>query len=460
MRSSLPVLLGAFLLTVGFLLTVPDQALAHSPLAPTDSVKKEKRGLFKRIFGKKQKADEPGAASAQEAAPQAPVLMEKVKVVERQKNELSSQNNELARKLNDLSSTQGKMNQTLRQQERSIRSMSDAQMRTELIMTTQKKMIDSIAFGKTLDSLNQAQAVLYQKSELQRRETELAETRSQRILLLAGIGLVVMLAGGMYNRFRNVQRYTRQLEAKNSQIKEEQRRSEELLLNILPAVVAEELKQKGYANARHHDQVSVLFTDFVNFTRIAETLTPEQLVTELDECFRGFDTIIAKYGLEKIKIIGDAYLCVGGMPNADPLHAQHTIAAAMDIQAFLAERNERHRELGLPIFEARLGIHTGPVVAGVVGQRKFAYDIWGDTVNVASRLETTSMPGRVNISDATYQLVKENFECTYRGKIDTKNKGQLDMYFVDSEMMIEGIMPPDAKLPPSEHMPSLNSFVE
>jgi class 3 adenylate cyclase len=433
MRSQLRLKLGVVLLVGSAALVIPvAHAAFHKPThtVPADSTKK-RPGFFKRLFGgKKEKRGDSVHAPA-------PVLMEKIKEAERQTKQLSTEKEQLSQQLSTLNETQSKMNRMLRDQQVSLRTMTEAQIRTQLILTTQKKMIDSIAFGKTLDSLNQAQAVLYQQAEIQRREVLLAEQRTQQTILLAAVGLVVLMAIGLYSRYHSVRKYNRELEAKNQVIREEKQRSEELLLNILPAVVADELKKQGFANARLHETVSVLFTDFVNFTKISEHLTPQELVAELDECFRAFDGIIARHGLEKIKVIGDAYMCVGGLTTPDADHADQVVSAALDIQAYLEERNAKHRERDLPVFEARLGIHTGPVVAGVVGLRKFAYDIWGDTVNVASRLETNSLPGKINISESTYQLIREKYACSYRGKIPTKNKGDVDMYFVEDRASVE-----------------------
>jgi adenylate cyclase len=205
----------------------------------------------------------------------------------------------------------------------------------------------------------------------------------------------------------------------------EKKKSDDLLLNILPAEVAEELKETGNTKAQYFDQVSVLFTDFVNFTQISERLSPEALVQELDECFRAFDEIIERNGLEKIKTIGDAYLAVSGMPVYKEQHAVNAARAALEIIACIDQRKKEGHA-----FEVRIGIHSGPLVAGIVGVKKFAYDIWGDTVNTASRMESSGEAGKLNISETTYQLVKEHFACTYRGKVDAKNKGAMDMYFV------------------------------
>jgi len=194
--------------------------------------------------------------------------------------------------------------------------------------------------------------------------------------------------------------------------------------------VAEELKKQGKTSARYFEDVSVLFADFVGFSMIAETLTPQQLVSELDTCFQAFDQIIAKYNLEKIKTIGDAYMVAGGLPNGGGSQLRDMVNAAMDMQKWLSEWNVDRLRLKQPPFEARIGIHRGPVVAGVVGSKKFAFDIWGDTVNIASRIEAAGEGGKINISGEVYKVVGEYFPCHYRGKIAAKNKGEIDMYYV------------------------------
>jgi adenylate cyclase len=207
----------------------------------------------------------------------------------------------------------------------------------------------------------------------------------------------------------------------------EKQRSEDLLLNILPPEVAEELKDKGSAVARYFDDVTVLFTDFVNFTEAGERMNHQELINELDACFKAFDEIIGSYRVEKIKTIGDAYLAVGGLPTADPNHAINIVQAAIRIRDFMVDRRAK---FGNKTFDIRIGIHTGSVIAGIVGIKKFAYDIWGDTVNTAARMQQSSEPGRINISETTYELVKDEFPCLYRGELDAKNKGLLKMYFV------------------------------
>lgn len=208
-------------------------------------------------------------------------------------------------------------------------------------------------------------------------------------------------------------------------------KSDNLLLNILPKSVAEELKEKGTVQSELYKNVTVLFTDFKDFTKVSEQLTPQELVAEIDFNFREFDRIISKYNIEKIKTIGDAYVCAAGVPNPNPNHAKEIVLAAIEIAHFVNNR-KRERDLkGLPSFGIRIGAHTGEIVAGVVGSKKFAFDIWGDAVNTAARMEQNSEAGRINISGQLYELVKDEFNCVHRGKISAKNKGELDMYFIE-----------------------------
>ena len=216
-----------------------------------------------------------------------------------------------------------------------------------------------------------------------------------------------------------------------NRILKEKKRSEELLLNILPEEVAEELKEKGTAEAKQYDDVTVLFTDFKGFTEMSEKVSAKQLVKDLHECFTAFDNIMEKHGIEKIKTIGDSYMAVGGLPTHNATHAFDVVKAALEIREFIAEGKARKIATNQPYFEIRIGIHTGHVVAGIVGVKKFSYDIWGDTVNTASRLESSGEPGKINISQTTYNIVKDQFACLHRGKITAKGKGEIDMYFLE-----------------------------
>ena len=237
--------------------------------------------------------------------------------------------------------------------------------------------------------------------------------------------LLLLLAIGLFNRYSYV-RKTKKI------IEDEKERSEKLLLNILPLETAQELKETGRATPKQYELVSVLFTDFKGFTTIAEKLTPEELVWELNKCFFEFDKIIDKHNLEKIKTIGDAYMCAGGIPVANTSNPVEIVRAGLEIKEYMDKQNAEREANGQEYWELRIGIHTGKVIAGVVGKNKFAYDIWGDAVNTASRMESSGSPGQVNISGDTYNLVKDHFKCSHRGKVHAKNKGDIDMYFVES----------------------------
>lgn len=211
----------------------------------------------------------------------------------------------------------------------------------------------------------------------------------------------------------------------------EKHRSDNLLRNILPDEVADELKQSGKAKAKYFEAVTVMFIDIRNFTVISEKLTPEQLVNEIDFLFKKFDTIIQQFDLEKIKTIGDAYMCVAGLPVPDTLHATKAANAALAITALMDELRAERVKNNQPFFEVRVGLHSGPVVAGIVGSLKFAYDIWGDTVNTAARMEQNGEAGKINVSGETHALLQTQYDFTYRGKVHAKNKGEIDMYFLN-----------------------------
>jgi class 3 adenylate cyclase/Tfp pilus assembly protein PilF len=265
--------------------------------------------------------------------------------------------------------------------------------------------------------------------DLLTKDQELANLALQRqkiqrnAVSITGV-LLLLIAIGLMNRYRYV-RKTKKI------IEHEKDRSEQLLLNVLPAETAEELKEKGSATPKHYDMVTVLFTDFKGFTRIAEKLTPAALVAELDYCFHAFDKIIDKHKIEKIKTIGDAYMCAGGIPVANTSNPADVVRAGIEIREFMEQLKIEKEARGEDYWELRIGIHTGSVIAGVVGKNKFAYDIWGDAVNLASRMESSGIPGKVNISGNTYELVKDLFRCTFRGQIQAKNKGEIDMYIVE-----------------------------
>ncbi|MDX1629504.1 MAG: adenylate/guanylate cyclase domain-containing protein, partial [Fulvivirga sp.] len=264
------------------------------------------------------------------------------------------------------------------------------------------------------------------KVSLKQAEVDLLnqQKETQRIVIIAvavTLFLIMLLAFGLYRRYKFIK-------ATNRIIASEKEKSETLLLNILPAETAEELKNHGKVNAQQFN-CSVLFTDFKEFTSYAEKADPQLLVESIDYYFREFDKVITKYGLEKIKTIGDAYMCAGGLPVSTQTHAKDVVLAAKEILEIV--KREFHKDNDLLHFEVRMGIHTGTVIAGIVGLKKWQYDIWGDAVNIASRMESMSEPGKINLSESTYQKIKDEFPCTYRGEVEVKHRGALKMYFLD-----------------------------
>ncbi len=250
--------------------------------------------------------------------------------------------------------------------------------------------------------------------------------KNQKLTLIftsAALTLIGLLAFGLFRRNRFIKRTS-------SIIERERDRSDRLLLNILPEQTALELKDSGKVKAKRFESVTVLFADFKGFTQFSEKLSPEELIETIDFYFSSFDEIIEKNGIEKIKTIGDSYMAACGLPHPAEDHAQRMLTAAKEMSQFVKEsKNKVH-------FEVRIGIHSGPVVAGVVGTKKFAYDIWGDTVNVAARMEENCEPGKINISESTCELLNDTYYCEYRGEIPAKHKGTLKMYYVKEQKEI------------------------
>lgn len=291
-----------------------------------------------------------------------------------------------------------------------------------------KKYIDYIKSSFNPEANNTAYLLRFHEVSQKQAEADLAnqKVKTQRIIVYATAStllFIVWLAVVLYRKNKFVR-------ATNKIISSEKQRSDNLLLNILPKDTAQELKDRGKVKAQRFESVSILFSDFEGFTRYAEHLPPEDVVTAIDFYFSKFDKIIEKFGLEKIKTVGDAYMCAGGLPLPTEDHAFKVVLAAIEIMKFVNEVKVNSNE-PLAQFDIRIGINTGPVVAGVVGSKKFAYDIWGDSVNIASRMESCSKPGKINISENTYTLVKDKINCKFRGNIEVKNRGELAMYFVD-----------------------------
>lgn len=376
--------------------------------------------------------------------------------LEREKRALELEKNRLLQEINTLSNGQEKLTterdvlrqdkmelterQVTLQQEKAlveeeiskkqqeIKTVSSEKAKALYISERRSRLIDSLETQKEIDSL------FIEQQNLALRNVKLESQRGRYWVYFLGSAsiLMVALALSLYLRYLSKKKSTKILARQNKIIEEERQRSDALLYNIMPASVAKELKEKGSATAQQYPEVTVMFSDFKNFTRLAELLTPAQLVQELNYHFRTFDQIISQYpNVEKIKTIGDAYLCASGLVKGKTF-PQNIIRAALEFQDFLQEKKEEKERLGVPFFEARIGLHTGPVVAGVLGLKKYAYDIWGDTVNIAARMEQQCKPGRVNISETTYRLVKNDFDCQPRGRVPVKNKGTMEMYYVNA----------------------------
>ena len=266
------------------------------------------------------------------------------------------------------------------------------------------------------------------KAEQEKKDAiALKELQKQKLVrngFMGGFAIVLLFATVFFTQRNHISKEKRRSDT-------EKKRSDELLLNILPFEVAEELKQSGQCKAKTYSMVSVMFSDFIGFTGISEKVSAELLVDEINYCFSAFDHILQKHRVEKIKTVGDAYMCASGLPVLNYTHAIDLVTAAIEIRDFMLTRKAEKEAKGEIPFQMRIGIHTGPVVAGIVGVKKFSYDIWGDTVNIASRMESGSEAGKINISGSTYELVKDKFNCIHRGKIQAKHKGEIDMNFVE-----------------------------
>lgn len=290
------------------------------------------------------------------------------------------------------------------------------------------------------DSIAHADQLAIKNLEISRNQEKMKKQRLIIFISIFGFLAIAAFLMVLYRMFTQKKKANFLLSQQNLKImnlnkaiKKERDVSENLLLNILPYQTALELKANGAAVPKFYESVSVLFTDFKGFTKACAGLSPQEIVNELHMYFEIFDNIIEKYKLEKIKTIGDAYMCAGGLPVENATHPIDIVNAGLEMQQFMHNLKEQRIKAGLNYWELRIGIHSGSVVDGVVGKKKFAYDIWGSAVNIASRMESAGEAGKVNISNATYSLVKDFFMCTYRGKIEAKSLGSIDMYFVEGK---------------------------
>lgn len=369
---------------------------------------------------------------------------EKDAQIRAQQELLMREQQELQRRMNEIE----KLNQdkSISKEEIEKRKLELQKMQMENNAKMQTITMQAATISETTNKLSMTQQELLNEKlnlkvfedslKLTKQETELANSKikTQKLfnyILILGISAMLILALSFFRLYKMKQRTQDLLMVKNTEIESEKKRSDDLLLNILPNEVANELKINGKAEPKYFEKVTVMFTDFKDFTTISEKISPKKLVEEIDYIFREFDAIIEKNNLEKIKTIGDAYLCASGLPDANTHSAFNVAKAALEIQEFIKKVGQERKNNNLPFFDIRIGLNSGPLVAGIVGAKKFAYDIWGDTVNTAARMEQNSEPGKINISGTTYELIKNVAECEHRGKISAKNKGDIDMYFLN-----------------------------
>lgn len=378
-------------------------------------------------------------------------LIDRGEVVKEQEQKIEKINSDLDKQNKDLNKQKQILEQQRLEAERAKRELEmlakDNTTNKDLIEKKQRELREKeAALSQTsgeldlmkdeAEKLANKNKILLQDAKIKTLEVE--RQKIQKYFLISILAIILILAGFLFNLYRTKQRTAKELAEKNEIILAEKKRSDELLLNILPLETANELKLNGKAVARDYEMVTVLFSDFKDFTVISEKLSPKDLVDEIDMCYSAFDNIIEKHNIEKIKTIGDAYLCASGIAHDIDKSIKHNpsnvIDAAFEIVAFMDEMMLQRQKEGRPFFKIRIGIHSGPLVAGVVGKKKFAYDIWGDTVNTAARMEQNSEPGKINVSSVTHSMASNQYKFTYRGKIEAKNKGSIDMYFVDEKI--------------------------
>ncbi len=345
--------------------------------------------------------------------------------------------------------------QALREREQQELALANQRLEAEkksreLDESQRQQEMQRLELKAAQDSTRLKQQELIASQEAERTKAELLEkeqsvSQLNRIIAFVVGSLSLLIIGLILFFLRVSNRKNRQLAQKNDEIEEqkvalekshdliveEREKSENLLLNILPAPIATELKEKGTATAKVYDLVTILFTDFGGFTKISYDMSADELIDDLNICFVAFDNIVEKYGMEKIKTIGDSYMCAGGVPIPDSVSPSDVIKAALEMNAFMKKRLTEYESQDKEYWGTRIGIHSGVVVAGVVGKNKFAYDIWGNAVNVASRMESGAEMNTINISAVTYELIKDDFNCTYRGEFPIKNAGMMKMYRVD-----------------------------
>lgn len=310
----------------------------------------------------------------------------------------------------------------------SVQSLKSEVDSGEIAIKAKNVEIDSLSAAQLRTQLNVQR--LEMENERAAMKLERESNQQKQLLFILAFGFLALIF--ILFEYLRKRKSTLVLRVKNNEIKTEKAKSDSLLLNILPTSVAEELKEFGKTSSFHYDEVTVMFTDFKGFTTFAEQNNPEDVVAMLDYYFRGFDAIISHYPIEKIKTIGDAYLCVSGAPEPNKKHASNMVQTALYFQEFVKSSQSKKFGKGSELLEMRIGLHTGPIVAGVVGSKKFAYDVWGDTVNIAARMEQSGEIGKINVSETVVAACGNDFDFHYRGELEAKNRGKLKMYFVET----------------------------
>lgn len=342
------------------------------------------------------------------------------------RKELIEQNTELKRLYNQLllekqalAKKATKLDKDVKEKQVEVeKSQDQIEVSQEIIKEKTDEIITKNASISTLAEAKKISDLVAKQNKL-----ELENRKSGQKIMGLGMSLIAIVALLLFYLYISRKKANETLEL-------EKQKSDKLLLNILPEEIAEELKNTNKVQARSYRLTSVLFADIKGFTQISANMSPSLIIEELDYIFGAFDNIIQKHNIEKIKIIGDCYMCVGGIPQANDSNPLDIVKAAIEMQNFMHQMRLDRQTTQQQIYDIRIGINTGNVVAGVIGNKKFAYDVWGDVVNIAARLEKTCEPQKINISSSTYHFIKEHFHCEYRGKIDVKGKDGLDMYYV------------------------------
>jgi len=335
------------------------------------------------------------------------------------RSQLESEKKAIAKSLNQAEREKQNLSTTLKLNEEQLQSLESASDSMNTLISLRDQQLRELKFERQIDSFEQAhqELLISQKEEI----IDIKDASNRR-MMYAIIGTIIALILMALSLLKSIQI--------NKQLNEEKAHSEELLLNILPANIAEEIKANGKVNTREYENSTVLFSDFLGFSQIAKKVSAAELVDDLNTCFTAFDKMAEKYGVEKIKTIGDAYMCIGGIPEPHENSALNVVKMGIEMQSFLEQWNQEREIEGKPALHARIGIHTGKVAAGVVGFNKFCYDVWGDTVNVASRMESNGIVNKVNLSETTARLLQDQYQFHSRGEIEIKNMGAVRMYYI------------------------------